>query len=194
MRKCENCGYENEDENVKCSRCNYLFKEYDKKNITEENKPIEEDNNQQITSENTFTNDKGYYEIDISKDNNNGYSSDDLGKDHKGKDDLYRPENVRLSAANNRKHKSPIIGVILSFFISGLGNIYAGLYRRGIFEIIISVLLNYLTFYIFASNMILTLINMVWAFYVMYDSYFCIIALNEAREVPLLLGFIKFNE
>ena len=210
MRKCENCGYENDDKSIKCSRCNYLFIEYEKKNHTEEENISIKNNNytdhdDYIYQANSYKDKNGYYEINLSENNNlnekiseeNFQNENTENINNNIKNDLLNNHplnNNRNIQYNNIKHKNPIIGLVLSFIISGLGNIYAGLYRRGIFQVILSVMLNYLTFYIFPNNMILTGINLIWAFYVMYDSYICIVARNEGKEVPLLLGFIRFKE
>ncbi|MBE6487146.1 MAG: hypothetical protein E7Z86_00275 [Methanosphaera stadtmanae] len=212
MRKCENCGYENEDNAIKCSRCNYLFIEYEKKNQTIEEKTTITNNNTIVNNDfiyqaNSYNDDNGYYEINLSENYNihnqlstDNYQKEDnedinntLNNDILNNYYIDKQRDIKVND-NNLKHKNPIIGLVLSFIVSGLGNIYAGLYRRGIFQIIISVMLNYLTFYIFPNNMILTMINLIWAFYVMYDSYICIVARNAGKEVPLLLGFIRFKE
>lgn len=179
MSKCPNCGYENDENSYKCSNCHILLKEYQKNNnnISETNKIKHDinfnDNQNREKSEQTFSYYEGYYKINHVNDLNSYYQS-------------------------NKSKKSIILGILLSLFITGTGNIYAGLFLRGTVEFIISILLNSLIPYnpttIFDMTSIFLYIGLIWELYVIYDTYKCIKALNNDEDIPLFLGLINLKK
>jgi len=80
--------------------------------------------------------------------------------------------------------KNVYISVILSFLVTGLGNVYNGLIKRGIIEFIITLVLGLL-----AQNVhwIIGLVTLAFALYVLYDTYDCTVAINENKRIPLFL-------
>ena len=80
------------------------------------------------------------------------------------------------------------IAVILSFFITGLGLVYDGLTIRGVVSFCIAIILGFLSMYV---SEIFSLIGLIWALYVIYDTYVCTKAINEYQPIPLFLT--KFN-
>lgn len=77
-----------------------------------------------------------------------------------------------------------IIALILSFFITGLGLVYDGLYTRGIVSFAIGVILGFLN--AFVSNIFL-IVSLIWTLYVLYDTYLCTNAINENQAIPKFL-------
>ncbi|MBE6493882.1 MAG: hypothetical protein E7Z84_04645 [Methanosphaera stadtmanae] len=75
--------------------------------------------------------------------------------------------------------KNVYIAVILSFLITGLGNVYNGLIKRGIAEFIISLILGLLAAYV---HWIIGLIGLGFAIYVLFDTYECTKAINEGKK------------
>ena len=79
--------------------------------------------------------------------------------------------------------------MILSLLVTGLGNVYNGLYKRGIAEFAISIviwLLNFVIPYI-------GLICFAWLLYVLYDTYDCTTAINENKRIPLFVNNIDLQ-
>ena len=70
--------------------------------------------------------------------------------------------------------KEPILALILSFIIPGLGQIYVGNVKKGIIFLIIAVIL-----YIFTG-----LIGIIFAIYTMYDAYKMAEIYNKTGQVP----------
>lgn len=81
--------------------------------------------------------------------------------------------------------KNVYISVILSFFITGLGNVYNGLVKRGAVEFVISLLLGFLASQI---HWVIVFVALIFALYVLYDTYKCTVAINENDRIPLFLG------
>ena len=183
MSKCDNCGFENEEDEHICRRCHYLLKEYDvnEDNVlddmnNDESGYIKNDNPFEKGADgikNTYTYDEGYYLLDHAESIIN-------------EEDLYNPQK-----------KSVLLGCLLSFFITGIGNVYAGLTKRGIVEFVISLLINSFIpvtpdFLVDLNSYILYL-ALIWEIYVIYDTYRCIKAINSNQEVPLFLKFINLK-
>ena len=85
--------------------------------------------------------------------------------------------------------KNIYIAMILSLLVTGLGNVYNGLYKRGIAEFAISIviwLLNFVIPYI-------GLIGLAWLLYVLYDTYDCTTAINENKRIPLFVNNIDLQ-
>lgn len=80
--------------------------------------------------------------------------------------------------------KNMVIALILSFFITGLGLIYDGLVSRGLISFCISLAIGLLGLFV---SSIFSIIGVVWALYSLYDTYQCTRAINENRQIPLLL-------
>ena len=85
--------------------------------------------------------------------------------------------------------KNIYIAMILSLLVTGLGNIYNGLYKRGIAEFAISIVMWLLNFVI----PYLGLIYLAWLLYVLYDTYDCTTAINENKRIPLFVNNIDLQ-
>lgn len=85
--------------------------------------------------------------------------------------------------------KIVIVAVLLSI-ISGLGNIYNGLFKRGLFELFIGILFFVLTIY---ASKFFCLECVIWIIFCMLDTYFCTKAINNNEEIPKLLGKLKIE-
>ena len=84
------------------------------------------------------------------------------------------------------KHRMPIVALVLSMIIPGLGQIYNDQTRKGIILIIVNIISAILI--LIAFGLILTF--MVWV-YAMYDAYKTAQALNRGDEVDdRILGII----
>ncbi len=82
--------------------------------------------------------------------------------------------------------------MILSVFIIGLGNIYNGLYRRGIVEFGLAVMIGFILGEILSAFdvglFILFIIEFIWWAYNLYDTMECTDAINENKKIPYLLN------
>lgn len=91
--------------------------------------------------------------------------------------------------------KNKTVATALSFVLIGFGNIYNGLYKRGIVEFGIAITLSF----IFSDMLkkmtdglvIMFLIGFAWWMYCLYDTMNCTDAINENRNIPLFLNKIR---
>ena len=88
------------------------------------------------------------------------------------------------------EQKNMIIALVLSFIITGLGNIYNGLTTRGIAEFVIALVIGLLGAYV---SGIFSYIGILWVIYVLYDTYLCTNAINNNDEIPLFLTQIDLQ-
>lgn len=182
MPKCDNCGFENDEDARICKSCHYMLTEYDAK-----------DNDSLVTDNNDGMNtdcDSPHEKIDDYMKNKYTYD-----------DGYFLLENVESMDEKDypviSSKKSVMLGCLLSFFITGIGNVYAGLTKRGIIEFIISLIIN--SFipvtpdYLVDFNSYIFYMALIWEIYVIYDTYRCIKAINSNQEVPLFLKFINLK-
>lgn len=80
--------------------------------------------------------------------------------------------------------KNMVIALILSFFITGLGLVYDGLYIRWIASFIIAIILTVLSY---SVSGIFSLIGILWTLYLLYDTYVCTNAINNNQAIPKFL-------
>lgn len=80
--------------------------------------------------------------------------------------------------------KNIIIALILSFFFTGLGQAYNGLVIRGIVSFVIAIILGFLNIYV---SRIFVIFALIWALYVLYDTYQCTNAINNNEAIPKFL-------
>ncbi|WP_323736003.1 hypothetical protein PXD04_08970 [Methanosphaera sp. ISO3-F5] len=80
--------------------------------------------------------------------------------------------------------KNIIIALILSFFFTGLGQAYNGLVIRGIVSFVIAIVLGFLNIYV---SRIFVIFALIWALYVLYDTYQCTNAINNNEAIPKFL-------
>lgn len=85
--------------------------------------------------------------------------------------------------------KNIIVAVLLSLIV-GMGNVYVGLVKRGLFEFIVGILFIVLTF---TSSVFFSVVFGIWLIFVLYDTYLCCRAVNEDEEIPKLLGQLKIE-
>ncbi|RAP52297.1 MAG: hypothetical protein BZ133_01495 [Methanosphaera sp. SHI613] len=78
-----------------------------------------------------------------------------------------------------------------------MGNVYAGLTKRGIIEFIISLIINAFipmnSNYMVDFNSVILYISLIWSLYVIYDTYVCIKAINNNEKIPSFLGFMDIR-
>lgn len=91
---------------------------------------------------------------------------------------------------NIMANKNVWIALILSFFVTGLGNAYNGLYKRAIVEFVISLVLGLLSGYISAW---ISIFALAWTLYVLFDTYDCSNAINEGKRIPLFIGNVELE-
>lgn len=77
-----------------------------------------------------------------------------------------------------------IIALVLSFFITGLGLVYDGLVKRGIVSFVIGLVFGLLNLYV---SSIFQYVALIWALYILYDTYQCTKAINNNQAIPLFL-------
>lgn len=82
------------------------------------------------------------------------------------------------------EEKKLVTALVLSL-LSGMGNVYNGLTKRGLFELFFGILFIILANY---SSKFYYLVLAIWLFIVVYDTYLCTKAINNNEEIPKFLG------
>ncbi len=76
-------------------------------------------------------------------------------------------------------------------FIVGLGNVYNGLYRRGVVEFGIAIMLGLIFGEVLSAFnwglFILFIIEFIWWAYDLFDTMECVDAINDNKKIPYLL-------
>lgn len=85
--------------------------------------------------------------------------------------------------------KNLIVALILSLLL-GMGNVYNGLIKRGLFEFFMGII-----FIILAnvSSIFYYLVCAVWLVLVLYDTYLCNKAINNNEIIPKFFGKIDIQ-
>ncbi|AWX31826.1 DUF2798 domain-containing protein [Methanosphaera sp. BMS] len=81
------------------------------------------------------------------------------------------------------KRKSMIISMILSVILVGFGLVYLGFIKRWLVALVISIVLSIL----------FLPLGFIWFLYMLYDTYACTNAINNAQVLPKLAGFIDMD-
>ena len=87
------------------------------------------------------------------------------------------------------EEKNVVVAVLLSIII-GMGNVYNGLVKRGLFELIVGILFIVLAM---ISSKYFYVVCGIWLIFAMYDTYLCTKAINDNEEIPKLLGKLKIE-
>lgn len=83
------------------------------------------------------------------------------------------------------EQKNMVVALLLSFIICGIGNVYIGLTKQGLFELAICIIFNILAM---TSSVYFYVVSMIWLIFAIYDTYLCTSAVNKNEEIPKLLG------
>lgn len=170
MKKCQACGYDNQDNANFCLSCGTKLLQvtpnetldFNPNNDSQLQQPI---NNQNFESQN---NQQNTYQ----EQNNNVPSQ----------------KNVILAVLLD------VIGGLILYFLSGIGQLYLGLYKRGIVLCVLGVIVIIINMIIISSfddlggSLITLIIGIALVAYSAYDAYQCGNAINEGKTVPLLFG------
>lgn len=171
MKTCKKCGNANPDEAKFCNICGNSF-EY------------VPPNQQQTSSYDFNPNQQGNNNTDLTIENQQQYTPQDS----------YKVHNTKI------KYLAPIldlIGGIILYFLCGIGQLYLGLYKRGIVLCLLGFIplligsILILTVSNFAGSFISLIIGVILTIYSAYDAHVCTNAINEGRSIPLLFG--SFN-
>lgn len=83
-----------------------------------------------------------------------------------------------------------IIAIVLSILITGLGLIYDGLVKRGIVSFVVALIFSLLSRTV---SSLFAIIGLIWALYVIYDTYQCTNAINNNQAIPLFLTQVELE-
>lgn len=200
MKKCQECGHENGDNTNFCSSCgNKLQTISTTQNINQNGDTQQQtndfNNNQQV---NDFNNNQqtNNYPVNQSQDYQQPVSQQQYNNQQ-----TYQTHDYPA-----RKHKNvwlavilDVIGGIIFYFLSGIGQLYLGLYTRGIVLCVVGVLVTLVNVAIlllmneFISNILTLIIGLALVIYSAYDAYICANAINEGRTLPLLFGVLDLQ-
>lgn len=86
--------------------------------------------------------------------------------------------------------KNMIIAIVLSILITGLGLIYDGLVKRGIVSFVVALIFSLLSRTV---SSLFAIIGLIWALYVIYDTYQCTNAINNNQAIPLFLTQVELE-
>ncbi len=86
--------------------------------------------------------------------------------------------------------KNMIIAIVLSILITGLGLIYDGLVKRGIVSFVVALIFSLLSRTV---SSLFAIIGLIWALYIIYDTYQCTNAINNNQAIPLFLTQVELE-
>ena len=209
MKKCHLCGYDNQDNAQFCLSCGSSLQ------ITAQQEPQSNDN-QNVG--NTYQPDSNpqFEQQDIPQQNNqqNSYNQYDNnqynngpvnnGQYNNGPYNNNQYNNGPYNAGQNPypggyntpvNQKNKTVAALLSgiagflfYFLSGLGQLYLGLVKRGLILCAIGfvpIILNFM-FYGEAATIGILVLGIAYVIYCAYDAYICAEAINQGRAIPLL--------
>ncbi len=172
MKICPQCGNENQENAKFCKKCGN-----DLQNIA-----------------------PSQPQMDFNPNNNNTYQQQNYQQQN------YQQQSNYQTHYQPRKHKITwlgpllnILGGLLFYFLTGIGQLYLGLYKRGILICLIGfipVIIGMLSITIFSETMgslISLIIGVPLMLYSAYDAYQCANAINEGSPIPLLFGSINIE-
>jgi TM2 domain-containing membrane protein YozV len=96
---------------------------------------------------------------------------------------------IKTPSHGGNKRKNPWIGVILSFFWGGVGQMYNGQIGKGIIYLIITLLIMLLDLFLilFTGNNIVIL-NLLWRIFAMVDAYITATKLNRGEPADKFIN------
>lgn len=80
-------------------------------------------------------------------------------------------------------NKDPVIVMILSFLITGLGHYYIGLKNRALVIFLISIIIGLFGLFNWILLILTIVVNLIFKIFVIYDSYNCTIKLSNGAHV-----------
>ena len=92
-----------------------------------------------------------------------------------------------------------IIGGLIFYFLSGIGQLYLGLYTRGIVLCVTGIVVTIINAVIILTmneifgSILSFVIGIALVAYSAYDAYLCTNAINEGRTIPLLFGKLDLH-
>ncbi|RAP44563.1 MAG: hypothetical protein BZ135_07950 [Methanosphaera sp. rholeuAM6] len=86
--------------------------------------------------------------------------------------------------------KNMIVALVLGLLITGLGLMYDGLVKRGAVSLVIAIVLGLLNY---AVSSIFMYVGLIFAIYVLYDTYVCTNAINNNQAIPKFLTQIDLE-
>lgn len=192
MKICANCGHENEDNAKFCASCGNNVKTLEPSDTHVDFEP--DDNTAQ----------EPVYSSNIESQPNN--EQFDNGQQFNNQQQYNAQQQYNNQPINyqqtyqNRPHKNmwiavilDIIGGLIFYFLSGIGQIYLGLVKRGIVLGICGIVVSIINaILILAFGDVGSIITLILGFALMiysaYDAYLCTNAINEGNPLPLLFG------
>lgn len=218
MKICQKCGYENEDDSKFCISCGNTFQ-----NVVQQNQNLDfnPDNNksdfqQQYTAnpsqqENNANDNQGIDNNQVPDQQNmqqqypSQYSNEQYPNQYPNQqypNQQYPNQQINYPTSQKNVWIAVLLNVIggfLFYFLSGIGHLYLGLYKRGavlcVTGLIIS-LLNVAILFIFSpviGSLLSLVLGIILVIYAAYDAYLCTHAINEGQPIPLLFGFLDIQ-
>lgn len=129
----------------------------------------------------------------INNNNCNSCNNDNYNNNYNNYDN--NPNNNNTMRPHKNVALATLISILGGFIIVlvGAGNLYLGLSKRYLVEVIIGVLCTGLMrFFIIMrsiSAFIFATLLVIWYIYTCYDTYRCAKAINEGRPIPKLFGY-----
>ncbi|MBR0472833.1 MAG: zinc-ribbon domain-containing protein [Methanosphaera sp.] len=167
MKTCESCGYQNKDNAKFCASCGYNLPE---------------------TTETQ-------YDFNPNNDYNNQQENNQTYQQPTNQQNTYQPNYTPTNK------KNAIIAIILNciggiffYFLAGIGQIYLGLFKRGLVigAVGLAITLFNVVIILIVSEAVGTILSLIMGIaliiYSSYDAYQCTQAINEGRSIPLLFG------
>ena len=185
MKKCQHCGYENENGTNFCISCGSNIKDIEptepQTDINQNDEIIRPNNNKTYDSQD-------YQQTDYQQQYNNQQTTYQTPTAP-----VYGNKNAIIAVILD------LIGGIILYFLCGIGQLYLGLYKRGIvlciagfIPVIINLVLS-LSVSELVGALISLIVGVILVIYAAYDAYLCTNAINEGKPIPLLFGSLDIQ-
>lgn len=187
MKRCQNCGLENEDEAKFCSSCGSDLLN------TKPASQLDFNPNKDTTYQQP-----DYNQLNQSQSN---YNQADQSQNYDNQQITYQQQTYRPA---NQKNVwiaiiLDVIGGLILYCLCGIGQIYLGLTKRGLvlcgvglLVVIINMLIIFAIDNLFGT-LITLIIGVALVIYSVYDAYLCTNAINEGKPIPLLFGSLDYQ-
>ena len=192
MKICQRCGHENEENAKFCGICGQNLQ-----NIEQPQKTNQDEKTYQQPADNQIRQEPDNQQIDFQPANSQQTSN---------QQQYNAPQNTYQPSYQTHAHKNMWIAVILDivgglifYFLCGIGQLYLGLYKRGITLCLlglIPVIINLLCLiadHELIGSLVSLLIGLILLVYSVYDAYKCTNAINEGQPIPLLFGSLDLQ-
>ena len=192
MKICQNCGHENGDNTNFCSSCGSNLQ-----NLA----PTQTNINQSTVTYQQQNDVNTYQQPNSPTNQSQDYQQTNAQQQYNNQQNTYSTSNYPVRTQKNAWIAIilDVIGGLIFYFLTGIGQLYLGLYKRGIVLCVLDVVVTIINVIILlimnpaVGNIITLIIGIALVVYSAYDAYICTNAINEGRTIPLLFGALDLQ-